>query len=132
MIFQKHRGRRNDGVWEWCWDWFRPLRGRAEGGFNELIGLVSNVVLDQNVKDVSWWKLHVNGAFSVKALSQWIEEHQVTGVVHVDTYKTLWNNIVPTKVNMFAWRASIGRIPVAACGGVWLSVTGSFDLVRKF
>ncbi|GJV52938.1 putative RNA-directed DNA polymerase, partial [Tanacetum coccineum] len=105
-------GRRNDGVWEWCWDWFWPLRGRAEGEFNELIDLVSNVVLDQNVKDVWWWKLDVNGAFSVKALSQWIEEHQVTGVVPADTYKTSWNNIVPRKVNVFAWRASIGRIPV--------------------
>ncbi|GJX76965.1 putative RNA-directed DNA polymerase [Tanacetum coccineum] len=56
--------------------------------------------------------VEVNGAFSVKALSQWIEEHQVTGVVPAGTYKTSWNNIVPRKVNVFAWRASIGRIPV--------------------
>ncbi|GJT21449.1 hypothetical protein Tco_0891386 [Tanacetum coccineum] len=34
------------------------------------------------------------------------------GVVPADTYKTSWNNIVPRKVNVFAWRATIGRIPV--------------------
>ena len=105
-----HRGRRNDGVWEWSWNWIRPLRGRAEGQFNELIDLVSNVVLDENVKDVWWWKLDVKGVFSVKALSQRIEEHQAIGAAN--TFNTLWNNIVPRKVNVFAWRASSGRLPV--------------------
>ena len=85
-------------------------KGRAQGEFNNLIDLVSNVVIDQNVKNVWWWKLDAKGAFSVKALSRWIEEHQAMG--SAGTYEKSWNNIVPRKVNVFAWRAANGRLPV--------------------
>ncbi|GJT45860.1 reverse transcriptase domain, reverse transcriptase zinc-binding domain protein [Tanacetum coccineum] len=46
--------------------------------------------------------------FSVKALSRWIEQRM--GVADVN--KTLWNNLVPRKVNAFVWRALNRRLPV--------------------
>ena len=99
-----------NGVWVWHWEWIRPLRGRSEGEFKELEELVSRVRINQDKKDVLKWWLDAKGVFSVKGLSKWIEERRIMGVS--SPVRTVWNKLVPRKVNVFVWRASNRRIPV--------------------
>ncbi|GJW46396.1 hypothetical protein Tco_0078042 [Tanacetum coccineum] len=49
------------------------------------------------------WTLCEDGEFKVKDLSRLIEEK----ILHVETgtQETLWNKLVPKKVNIFVWRA---------------------------
>ncbi|GJX90186.1 RNA-directed DNA polymerase, eukaryota, reverse transcriptase zinc-binding domain protein [Tanacetum coccineum] len=56
------------------------------------------------------WALCEDGEFKVKDLSRLIEEK----ILHVETgtQETLWNKLVPKKVNIFVWRALKGRLPV--------------------
>ncbi|GKB65405.1 RNA-directed DNA polymerase, eukaryota, reverse transcriptase zinc-binding domain protein [Tanacetum coccineum] len=59
---------------------------------------------------IDGWKLSEDGDFKVKELSRLIEDkiHQVEN----DAQETLWNKLVPKKVNVFVWRALKGRLPV--------------------
>ncbi|GKA04805.1 VIER F-box protein 2 [Tanacetum coccineum] len=77
------RGNWIDDIWAWNWDWNRSPQRR---------------VLDPK------------GEFSVKSLSQWIEQLLVRREAGIT--KTKWNTLVPRKVNVFIWRALNGRIHV--------------------
>ncbi|GJY48443.1 reverse transcriptase domain, reverse transcriptase zinc-binding domain protein [Tanacetum coccineum] len=76
----------------------------------ELLGVVQNVVVNYNYRDEWRWQLGDDGEFTVKELTRLIEEK----ILHVESggHETLWNNLVPRKVNIFVWRASKGRLPV--------------------
>ncbi|GJW13151.1 RNA-directed DNA polymerase, eukaryota, reverse transcriptase zinc-binding domain protein [Tanacetum coccineum] len=76
------KGRWVEGTWRWVWDWVREPRGRVVG------------------YDI----------FSVKALSDLVEVKCINAGNH--NSETTWNNLVPKKVNIFAWRAVRGRLPV--------------------
>ena len=54
--------------------------------------------------------LKEDGSFNVKDLSILIEEK----ILHVENggQETVWNKLVPKKVNIFVWRALKGRLPV--------------------
>ncbi|GJS91989.1 reverse transcriptase domain, reverse transcriptase zinc-binding domain protein [Tanacetum coccineum] len=104
------RGRWVEGVWEWVWDWVRPPRGRAVEDLDNLNELLGDVSFSQDRVDRWDWKLGTNGVFSVRSLACWIEEWRVSSMVGVN--KTRWNNIVPRKINVFVWRALLGRLPV--------------------
>ncbi|GJU14825.1 putative RNA-directed DNA polymerase [Tanacetum coccineum] len=77
-----HKGSWVNGEWEWCWEWSRVPRGRTVRELEEL------------------------EATLVDALSRWIEQRM--GVADVN--KTLWNNLVPRKVNVFVWQALNRRL----------------------
>ena len=62
------------------------------------------------LRDCWKWRLDPNVVFSVRSLSHWIEERRVSSMMGVN--KTGWINVVPRKVNVFAWRAVLGRLPV--------------------
>ncbi|GJS27240.1 reverse transcriptase domain, reverse transcriptase zinc-binding domain protein [Tanacetum coccineum] len=79
------RGNWIDDIWVWNWDWNRSPQRR-----------------------VVW--LDPKGEFSVKSLSQWIEQRRVRREAGIT--KTKWNTLVPRKVNVFIWRALNGRIHV--------------------
>ncbi|GKE21948.1 RNA-directed DNA polymerase, eukaryota, reverse transcriptase zinc-binding domain protein [Tanacetum coccineum] len=68
------------------------------------------VVISNNCKDRWRWSLGGDGDFKVKDLSSLIEEK----ILHSDGggHETLWNKLVPNKVNIFVWRALRGRLPV--------------------
>ncbi|GJU72088.1 RNA-directed DNA polymerase, eukaryota, reverse transcriptase zinc-binding domain protein [Tanacetum coccineum] len=58
------------------------------------------------------WKLSLSedGEFTVKELSRLIEEMIL--VLDNGGRETIWNKLVPKKVNIFVWRAFRGRLPV--------------------
>ncbi|GKB80764.1 reverse transcriptase domain, reverse transcriptase zinc-binding domain protein [Tanacetum coccineum] len=105
----------DQGKWvnnEWCWEWewVRELRGRVGRDFEDLVGLLQNVVISNNCKDRWKWLLQEDGDFTVKGLSKMIEEKTLR--IENDGQETLWNKCVPKKVNIFVWRALKGRLPV--------------------
>ncbi|GJR95546.1 retrovirus-related pol polyprotein from transposon TNT 1-94 [Tanacetum coccineum] len=78
-----------EGIWKWKWEWVREPRGRANG---------------------ETWLLEDKGRFTVKALSKMVDNKYL----HEEDSRqeTVWNKIVPKKVNIFIWRALKGRLPV--------------------
>ncbi|GKF50057.1 RNA-directed DNA polymerase, eukaryota, reverse transcriptase zinc-binding domain protein [Tanacetum coccineum] len=56
------------------------------------------------------WTLQENGVFTVKELSRMVEEKTLR--IESGSQETIWNKLVPKKVNIFVWRAFKGRIPI--------------------
>ncbi|GKA29747.1 reverse transcriptase domain, reverse transcriptase zinc-binding domain protein [Tanacetum coccineum] len=56
------------------------------------------------------WMIFDDGEYKVNELSSMIEEK----ILHMDSggQETLWNKLVPKKINIFVWRALKGRLPV--------------------
>ncbi|GKB54349.1 reverse transcriptase domain, reverse transcriptase zinc-binding domain protein, partial [Tanacetum coccineum] len=104
------KGSWDNNVWCWEWDWIREIRGRVSKEFEDLLGVLQNVVIHNNCKDNWRWSLGEDGNFAVKDLSRMVEEK----ILHADSggQETIWNNLVPKKVNIFVWRALKGRLPV--------------------
>ncbi|GJU70932.1 RNA-directed DNA polymerase, eukaryota, reverse transcriptase zinc-binding domain protein [Tanacetum coccineum] len=98
-----------EGTWRWVWDWVREPRGRVVGELEALEQTKSNTNITLNCKDTWKWVLEDSGAFSVKALSDLVEAKCINTGNH--NSETTWNNLVPKKVNIFAWRAIRGRFP---------------------
>ncbi|GJY82504.1 DNA helicase [Tanacetum coccineum] len=85
---------------------FSNIGGRLSAP--ERIALSARVVIE---KFYRWrWRTFEDDTFTVKELSRLIEEKSL----HVDDdgQETLWNKLVPKKVNIFVWRALKGRLPV--------------------
>ncbi|XP_076882004.1 uncharacterized protein LOC143530331 [Bidens hawaiensis] len=90
------------------WDWRRqPASVQEVEELRSLLSLCQNVQLgveDDNVK----WDLGSAGIFSVSSIKEKINE---LTLIPVD-YKFEWNNWVPSKVGILAWRAELDRVPV--------------------
>ncbi|GKF38517.1 RNA-directed DNA polymerase, eukaryota, reverse transcriptase zinc-binding domain protein [Tanacetum coccineum] len=65
---------------------------------------------DRFPRDKWRWMLGEDGEFTVKELIRLVEEK----ILHVESggQETVWNNLVPKKVNIFVWRALKGRLSV--------------------
>ncbi|GJR70222.1 reverse transcriptase domain, reverse transcriptase zinc-binding domain protein [Tanacetum coccineum] len=63
-----------------------------------------------SVFDKGSWLLGEDGEFKVKELSRLIEVKNLHG--ESGGQATVWNKLVPLKVNIFVWRALKGRLPV--------------------
>nr|GEY96810.1 RNA-directed DNA polymerase, eukaryota, reverse transcriptase zinc-binding domain protein [Tanacetum cinerariifolium] len=62
------------------------------------------------IGDTWKWVLNDSGAFFVKALSDFVEVMCINTGNH--NSEMTWNNFVPKKLNIFAWRADHGRLLV--------------------
>ncbi|GJZ82563.1 ribonuclease H-like domain-containing protein [Tanacetum coccineum] len=82
-------------------------RGRAVGDLGDLEELLKEF---SNGRDDWKWRLDPNGVFFVRSLSHWIEERRASRMLGIN--KTGWINVVPKKVNVFVWRAILGRLSV--------------------
>nr|GEY18064.1 RNA-directed DNA polymerase, eukaryota, reverse transcriptase zinc-binding domain protein [Tanacetum cinerariifolium] len=102
------KGRWDEVTWRWFWDWVREPRGRVVGELEELEQTMSNTNITLNDRDTWKWVLDDSGTFSIKALL--VEVKCINTKNH--NCKTMWNNLVPKKVNIFAWRAARGRLQV--------------------
>ncbi|GJY96661.1 reverse transcriptase domain, reverse transcriptase zinc-binding domain protein [Tanacetum coccineum] len=99
-----------NGTWCWEWDWIREIRCRINKELEELLGVLQNVIILNDYRDKWRWTLGEDRKFTVKDLSRLVEEK----IIHADSggQETLWNKLVPKKVNIFVWRALKGRLPV--------------------
>ncbi|KAJ9557691.1 hypothetical protein OSB04_012305 [Centaurea solstitialis] len=100
--------------WVWEWSWRRELRGREVGEFSELCSILEGFNSKQGEADKYVWKLDPAGGFSVKTLRSVLGERRsgLRGGARRDP--TRWDKSVPAKVNVFFWRASLGRLPCRA------------------
>ncbi|GKC04705.1 reverse transcriptase domain, reverse transcriptase zinc-binding domain protein [Tanacetum coccineum] len=71
-----------DNNWVWGWDWIKSIRGRVSNEFEDLIGDYLRLIEEKIL-------ISDNGG-----------------------QETLWNKLVPKKVNIFIWRALRGRLSV--------------------
>ena len=97
-----------NGEWCWNWDWGRNIRGRVCKELDDLVSLLRSVVVSIDCRDRWRWTLSDDGEFKVKELSSLVEDK----ILHVESgrQETLWNKLVPKKVNIFVWRALKGRL----------------------
>nr|XP_043614188.1 uncharacterized protein LOC122586145 [Erigeron canadensis] len=88
-------------------NWRRNVRGGAEE--TELKELVSALNSVEFSNDVDKWVFSVDNLneFSVKEIRLRIDSM----VLPVNIFATRWNNMVPRKVNIHAWRVLLDRIP---------------------
>ncbi|XP_071728879.1 uncharacterized protein [Rutidosis leptorrhynchoides] len=92
------------------WEWIREPRGRALGELSELNALFQDVILIHDKPDTWKWVLNGNGVFSTKKLTELINEKNI--LVGPSNFETIRNNLVPSKVEIFVWRARRRRLAV--------------------
>ncbi|GJX33013.1 ribonuclease H-like domain-containing protein [Tanacetum coccineum] len=56
------------------------------------------------------WVLDEDGEFTIKEIAILVDEKALS--VESGSHKKLWNKLAPKKVNIFVWRAQIGRLSV--------------------
>lgn len=106
----KERGWWIENSWVWVWGWSRVPRGRALGDFEELTDILSSVFPNNNCSDHLWWNLREDGNFSVKELATMIDVKMLEQNNSMEETKR--NKLIPLKVEIFAWRAAMKRLPV--------------------
>ncbi|GJV50850.1 RNA-directed DNA polymerase, eukaryota, reverse transcriptase zinc-binding domain protein, partial [Tanacetum coccineum] len=90
-------------------DRFKEGSVRDKGSWVNGMAL-QNVVVSLDCRDRWMWTLFDDEEFKVKNLSRLIEEKILQ--VESRAQETLWNKLVPKKVNIFVWRALKGRLPI--------------------
>ncbi|KAJ0558404.1 putative reverse transcriptase zinc-binding domain-containing protein [Helianthus annuus] len=89
------------------WDWARPITDGSESAeFQVLLGLLSVVVVSQGV-DKQVWNMDDTGLFSVSSIKKILSSTDRTLPSRIFS----WNNWIPKKVGMVAWRAEKDRLP---------------------
>lgn len=76
----------------------------------ELTDILCTLSLFPNRRDRWQWSGNEDGDFKVHILAKLVDIACLNGAVPND--ETIWNSIVPGKVNIFVWRTLKGRLPV--------------------
>ncbi|XP_071728309.1 uncharacterized protein [Rutidosis leptorrhynchoides] len=92
------------------WNWSRIPTGRTAAELDSLINLLSSFEGNCNNPDTWRWAFASNGLFTVKQLSNILDE-QILGQFSSQQL-TLRNSLVPKKIEIFVWRTLKGRFPV--------------------
>nr|GFC46335.1 RNA-directed DNA polymerase, eukaryota [Tanacetum cinerariifolium] len=80
--------------------------GVEEEQLQLLVDKVAPVVLS-NLNDTWVWTLESSGEFSVRSARSYIDDALLPTV----GARTRWVSVVPIKINVFAWRVSLDRLP---------------------
>ncbi|GJY41724.1 hypothetical protein Tco_0428994 [Tanacetum coccineum] len=93
------KGTGNIGVWgdiikNGGWDCVRELRGRACGDVEDILGVLTNVVISNECRDLWRWSIHESGSFTVRVLTKMVEERTLGS----DSQETIWIKLMPKKV----------------------------------
>ncbi|GJY74776.1 RNA-directed DNA polymerase, eukaryota [Tanacetum coccineum] len=85
----------------------RSVRGGAEAHqLDQLQGLIGSVVL-ANSSDRWYWDLNGSGSFCVKDVRNLLDEF----FLPKDVNATRWIKYIPIKINVFAWKVYLDRLP---------------------
>ncbi|XP_071718854.1 uncharacterized protein [Rutidosis leptorrhynchoides] len=101
----------NNVSFRFNWAWLRVPSGRTWNELQELENLLRSISFNFNSQEAWKWSLANNGEFTVKKLSSLLDA-RILGNPYSTSHKTLRNNLVPKKVEIFVWRALRMRIPV--------------------
>ncbi|GJR66188.1 putative RNA-directed DNA polymerase [Tanacetum coccineum] len=91
------------------WSWRREPRGRSAGELYSLENLINRLFLDSSAADKWTWSPDATGMFTVKSLSNLIQNKLIRGGRIDVPFK--WNSWVLRKVNIYAWRIAMNRLP---------------------
>ncbi|XP_071708247.1 uncharacterized protein [Rutidosis leptorrhynchoides] len=97
---------KGDGLGNWAY----PPMGRTNSELNELRDTVRNLQLTEGKKDCWSWNLNSKGIYTVKDCSVLVDKVILPRAVN--SIESLRNGLVSKKVEVFIWRARLGRIPV--------------------
>ncbi|XP_071708073.1 uncharacterized protein [Rutidosis leptorrhynchoides] len=97
---------KGDGLGNWAY----PPMGRTNSELNELRDTFRNLQLTEGKKDCWSWNLNSEGTYTVKDCSVLVDKVILPHAVN--SIESLRNGLVPKKVEVFIWRARLGRIPV--------------------
>ncbi|XP_071740958.1 uncharacterized protein [Rutidosis leptorrhynchoides] len=92
------------------WAWLRMPTGRTEGELQDLSALIEGYNFKVGERDKWTWTLGSNGTYTVQDLSVLIDGKLLVG--EGSNVATIRNHLVPLKVELFIWRARLGRLPV--------------------
>ncbi|XP_076888484.1 uncharacterized protein LOC143538932 [Bidens hawaiensis] len=105
------------------WEWSRAPRSGSElEELRQLLLLCQGVVLEGGTDTVGW-ELDGVGGFSVSSLKDRLKDVRFA----VPNYTITWNNWVPGKVGILAWRAELNRVPVLSILYKRNIIDGSLD-----
>ncbi|GJZ33378.1 hypothetical protein Tco_0578814 [Tanacetum coccineum] len=79
--------------------WVREPRGRGCSELEDLVGILSSITLSHDCRDQWRWALNEDGKFAVKDLARLVDEIWLQ--TNRSGEETMWNNLAPTKVNIF-------------------------------
>ncbi|XP_071713621.1 uncharacterized protein [Rutidosis leptorrhynchoides] len=95
-----------DGLGNWAY----PPMGRTNSELNELRDTVQNLQLIEDKEDCWSWNLNSKGIYMVKDCSVLVDKVILPRAVN--SIESLQNGLVLKKVEVFIWRARLGRVPV--------------------
>ncbi|GJR24031.1 RNA-directed DNA polymerase, eukaryota, reverse transcriptase zinc-binding domain protein [Tanacetum coccineum] len=101
-----------DGRWCGNWAWRSPPRGRALDELASLATRIGNLTLYSDGADKWSWAGEASGIFKVKTLSKKIQNLLLNNCALGKHH--CWNSLIPRKVNICVWRASLDRLPSRA------------------
>ncbi|GJX52863.1 putative reverse transcriptase domain-containing protein [Tanacetum coccineum] len=92
----------------WNWNWMRNIHteGRTRQQFLDLLFVLQGIDWSEN-EDVWRWELDQDGMFSVTCIRVHIDDL----LLHCGDLPTIWNTLVPIKVNILGWRIRLDRLP---------------------
>ncbi|GKE17562.1 RNA-directed DNA polymerase, eukaryota [Tanacetum coccineum] len=91
----------------WIWNWRRGVRGGIEQEQLENMLAILTCIQLQEGNDKLCWSLDGETEFSVAGTRRRIDAFLHTG----SNIGSIWCNSVPKKVNVFAWRVLLDRLP---------------------
>nr|GEY96340.1 reverse transcriptase domain-containing protein [Tanacetum cinerariifolium] len=102
----KSQGGEKERRMYWCREGVIGLKGNGDGYG---IGVEIRGVGERVNGDTWKWKLSDDGDFTTKELTAIIQDQSC--IERQSNLETLWNRLVPKKINMFVWRARKERLP---------------------
>ncbi|GJV04169.1 RNA-directed DNA polymerase, eukaryota, reverse transcriptase zinc-binding domain protein [Tanacetum coccineum] len=92
---------------EWRWDWSRSeLGNRNMSPLNALLVEIGNMEMTLEL-DAYVWSLAKDGMFSVGVTHRFLDDRFLPLLVP----STIWEKMLPQKVNIFLWRLILDRLP---------------------
>ncbi|XP_071714568.1 uncharacterized protein [Rutidosis leptorrhynchoides] len=104
------RVRTEDSSWSTYWQWNRAPSGRTNEELLQLNNLLQSFNFANNQRDTWSWSMHNSWVYSTKVFSNILNDLMLH--IHALANVTMRNSLVPQKLDIFIWRAKIGRLPV--------------------
>lgn len=95
---------------EWTVNFRRSHSSREYTNWEELLGLLQNIDLDQEVRDDFTWALDSSKAFTTKSLYRFITHRGVC----ISASQDVWKTKLPLKIKIFLWQLQHNKLQMAA------------------
>ncbi|XP_071728713.1 uncharacterized protein [Rutidosis leptorrhynchoides] len=100
---------RSDSGITFSWQWVREPFGRSQSDLEHLVTAISSITFSSAEQDRWKWLMNSSGSFKCCSMANLIDEK----ILHnsFQPHPTVKNNLVPRKIEIFAWRTCRKRLP---------------------